>query len=203
MSQQNFEALRALAKQRYDEACHRARKEYDDAIGHINHLVRILAVPMRQLPMYSRRSLKDTVAHVMPTDRQFTVPELMAALKSIDPDRQWRKQTITAHVRKLVNAGEARVIRRPTQNQPAIYILDSAEVQPSQFDGMTLCQSIEWALADQPLTLIEISVVLLDNGYKTAMEPKKLRDAIRKELMDRKERFTRDGEKWSLMLANC
>src|SRR5689334_7812223 len=83
---QEFNALRAMARQKRDATINQARADYAQRLAQIEALATSLKGPLRK-----DRAVRATVQAAIPKDREFTFADVMATLESLDPSRIWTK----------------------------------------------------------------------------------------------------------------
>ena len=86
--------LRKIARERRDKPISAAKQQYAAT------LARLAAVEQDLLGHQpsDHRCMSDVIQRVIPTDRQFTTGDILAALQAIDPGRQWYLRTITNQI---------------------------------------------------------------------------------------------------------
>ena len=192
-----FSAIRALAKERYHTAVAAARAEYRTVLRRIKSLENALAPKDHEPPA-------DSIAHfveqAMPEDRAFTLSDVMAGLEAIDSDREWPRYTVQKRLQKLCERGDIYLVQRPKSGKPSLYAREGVVVAQLPFQGMTLRQVIEATLT-RPMNATEIAVALLEAGYDTAMSHRGLRHEIASILRNGPKRFRKNGNRWE-RLAN-
>ena len=189
-----FNTLRKQAREKRDKTLAIARNEYAAT------LVRIatLEQDLNGHDPPAHKSIASCVESVMPSDRSFTTVDIMAGLEALDPRRVWRKRSVDSHIARLREKGLVIRLKRSQLRLPAVYAREGVEVEPSPFGDMTLKEVVAQVL-DRPMSQTELVVAMLEAGYQTSMNPKKLRDAVGVVL--REGTFSGKGGKWAGSLA--
>lgn len=184
-----FNALRARARDKRDKAIAEIRAEYEA------QLVQIAALEQDLLGKVSSRHKKisSAIESVIPRDATFTTADIMAALEALDPRRAWRKRSIDNHFSRLRERGLIRRIKRATIHEPAVYVRPEAPVAAAPLEDMTLLQVIGKVLV-RPMTTTEVCVAVLEAGYQTAMAKTALRNHVTRQLS--RGEFKSEGGKW-------
>ena len=183
-----FNQLRKQARSKRDKAVNKARDEYAATLKRIGS---------NRTP---RKPVASCVNSVLPMDRLFTTVDVMAALKASDPLRDWRKQPVVNHICKLGRRGILRRMKKAQRHEPAAYVFRGVEYEPLPFEGMTLAEVVLNVLAaHQPLRQADLVAAMLDAGYCTTMDLKRLRRAVSDKLR-KDERFRVSGGEWDVVL---
>jgi hypothetical protein len=171
-----FSALRTKARTRRDLAIAKARDEFSATLSRIAALEQDLLGKEQS----THRTTSSRINSVIPTDQQFTIAEIMAGLEGIDPTRDWRLRTVVSHISRLRDKGIIRRIRRAKGHEPAIYARVDAKVDPLPFASKTLPEAVAEVMREAagPLRTTEITVALLERGYRSGMTRTVLRGAI-------------------------
>jgi len=184
-----FNALRARARDKRDKAIAEIRREYEA------QLVQIAALEQDLLGKVSSRYKKISAAieSVIPRDAEFTTGYIMAGLEALDPRRTWRKRSIDNHISRLRERGLIKRLKRATIHEPAVYARVDAPVKAAPLDDMTLLQVIGKVLV-RPMTTTEVVVAVLEAGYQTTMAKTALRNHVTRQLG--RGGFRCEGGKW-------
>lgn len=170
-----FIELRKQAREKRDKAMDQARDEYAAT------LARIAALEQDLLgrDLSTHKTVASCIDSVIPTDRAFTTQDIMTALEALDPRRNWRKRSLDNHISRLRERGIVRRVKKSQDRQPAIYVRVGVEVEPLPFEDMTLPEVVADVLSRrQPMRQTDLVVAMLEAGYQTTMNPKRLRDAV-------------------------
>lgn len=183
-----FNALRARARTKRDNAIAEVRSDYEAA------LVQIAALEQDLLGKVSSRykSITAAIESVLPREATFTTVDVMASLEAMDPRRTWRKRSIDWTISRLRERGLVKRLKRATIHEPAVYVRSEAPVEPGPLADMTLLQVIGSVLT-RPMTTTEVVVAVLEAGYQTSMSKTNLRNTVTRELG---RAFKCDGGKW-------
>jgi hypothetical protein len=186
---QEFNELRALARDRRDKALAEIRQEYEAALLKIASLEQELTRDGR--PRY--RAMAASVSSVMPTDKPFTTADIMAGLKALDPLRDWRWGGIDWVIGRLKKRGIVRRLKRATSRERAIYIRAEVPIKDGAMEDTTLVAAIGRVLT-RPMTTTEVTIAVLESGYRTTMGRNNFRNHVVRQLG---RGFKQDGEgKW-------
>jgi hypothetical protein len=189
---QAFTDIRRKAIEKRDRAIAQARREYAET------LARIAALEQDVLGRdpSNHKTISSCINRVLPSDREFTVIDVLAGLEGLDPGRVWRRRSVDSHIFRLIERGVVRRVRKSRGTEPAIYARVGLKLPKRPFENKTLPEAIAEVLGEKAMTPAEIAVALLDAGYETVQTPRSLQTHIRVEL--RKGRFKREGKKWGL-----
>lgn len=142
--------LRAAAKERFDAAIAKAKADYDAELARIDKL---------------HPSLFACVKDAVPHDRLFTIEDIVAALKSRHPGRDWKRQSVVVYVSQMASDGLIRRIRKPGGKDAAVYASTEYEGELPPFYGMTLREIVASMLAERNMNATELTVAILEAGY--------------------------------------
>jgi DNA-binding transcriptional ArsR family regulator len=145
---------------------------------------------------YRYQKLTACVEHAIPTDREFTMVDLMTALLALDDSRRWSKPAVHKHLATLRQKGLIRRLKKGRRGEPAVFVRTGVAVQKRPFEDMLLSEVLVKLLSDRPMNATELTVAVLESGYATAQNRKKLRMTIGNKLRQEAERFIRQGDKW-------
>jgi hypothetical protein len=183
-----FNALRARARDRRDKAIAAARSEYEAVLVQIATLEQDLFGKLGS----RYRSISQAIQSVIPKDTPFNTADLMAALEALDPGRAWRKRSVDWTLVTLRRKGIVKRIKRATIHEPAVYLMGEAP-QVVPLGDMTLIQCIGNVLAG-PMNTTEVCVAAVEAGYRTSMSQQNLRNHVHRLL--KKNGYKQDGGKW-------
>lgn len=186
-----FTILRQRAREKRDKAIDLIRKQYADTLQKIAVLEQDMT---GRLPA-DHRSMASCIEAVIPTDREFTTRDIMASLEAMDTNRDWSMRGIVSHISTLRERGLVKRLRKSKNTEPAVYVRIGVEVKPEPFQDMTLVEVVAQVLGDGPLTLTELAVRILEQGYVTTMRKPGLRTAIGT-VLRKNPQFREQGGKW-------
>lgn len=138
---------------------------------------------------------------MIPSDRPFTVQDVVCALEALDERRVWRRRSVDNHISRLRDRGLIRRISRHKGMEGSVYVRAEAAVEPEPFDDKTMLEVAAEVLGGGRMTQTELAVAMLEAGYRTTMKPTALRAALGVAMRHSPERFVMRGGKWSLMMA--
>jgi hypothetical protein len=193
---QAFNELRRAARDRRDKFILKARQEYEATLAKIAGIEQDI---LGREPS-THKSVMSCVESVIPTDGPFTSGDLVRSLEALDSRRPWRKRTVDHCISRLRSKGLVRRLSKAKAgaaetSSPALYVRVGVKVDSSPFGDTPLLDVLYEVLQGRALTTIELTVAVLEAGYRTAMKPKALRDhAARAMRGDR--RFVANGERW-------
>ncbi len=98
---QAFNELRSAARDRRDKLIDKARREYDATLAQICRLEQDL---LGKEPA-DHKSIASCVSSVIPSNRPFTINDLVQSLETLDPRRPWRNRSVAHAVQWLRDKG--------------------------------------------------------------------------------------------------
>jgi hypothetical protein len=187
--------LRKLARERRDKAILQATRDYNDT------LMRIAAVEQDLLGKQrtGHKTIAATIYSAMPQDGPFTINDVIAGLRAMDPLGDWRAPAVTNQIGRLRHGGQVKRIRRATIKQPALYVRVGVEVAPTEYGDMTMLDAAEKLLRERGMTLTELAVCMKESGFTTMMTTRGLRSAVGVAMRRAPERFKIVGGKWVVL----
>jgi hypothetical protein len=193
---QAFNELRHAARDRRDKLIDKARREYEATLQQIARLEQDLT---GQEPA-DHKSIASCVSSVIPSDRPFTLSDLMQSLEAMDPRRPWRKRSVDHAVGRLRTQGLVKRLSKAKRGRAetmsgAVYVRAGVKADSSPFGDTPLLDVLYETLRGRALTATELTVAVLEAGYRTAMKPKALRDHAAR-AMKKDGRFIANGERW-------
>jgi hypothetical protein len=189
--------LRQAARDRRDKLIAKARDEYETTLAKIASIEQDL---LGREPG-SFRSVQASVESVIPSDRQFTVADVVLALETADPRRTWSSRSIGNCISRLCGKGLLRRLSKQRRggkhhgSDPAVYVRADCQTEPRPFQGMELKDALYETLQGKSLTTLELAVTIRELGWQTSMKPRGFREYVGRRLRD-DERFKRVGERW-------
>lgn len=187
-----FQALRAKARQNRDIAIDRARSDYDSAMARIDQLERDLNGNASGKSI----NLSACMDTVIPSDGEFSTDEIIAKLESRYPETNWPKRTVNGHIYRLRKLGILRRLTIHKKGEPSKYARNGAAVQERPFGDKSLEQVMVEVLGSKSMTVGELTVTIWDAGFQTTSTKKGLRAAIAGVLRN-SGRFKRNGQRWT------
>lgn len=180
----DFDELRRLARDKRDSAIKDARNECRVTLEEINALQkRLLAKPSQKGKPRPRVSMSQKILNVIPTDREWTVLELLAWLKLPKTD----KNHVRAYLGKMQKAGSIKQIRRGKNNVEALFAVADFESASSELNAMTQLQAARHVMADigNEVDVVTLAVTMCERGYRPAAKNnrefvKSLRSSLRR-----------------------
>jgi len=141
----DFDELRRLARKNRDAAIKDARDEYRVTLEEINALQsRLLAKPSQKGKPKPLVSMSQKILDVVPTNREWTVIELMDWLKVPKTD----KNHVRAMLGKMQKAGSIKQIRRGKRNVEALFAVADFKSASSELNAMTQVQAARRVMAE-------------------------------------------------------
>jgi len=188
-----FIAIRRRAKENRDKLIAQADAEYADTLRRIAAIEQ--DITGRE---YSRRqTISSCVNQVLPSDRPFTIVDIIAGLEALDPGRVWRKHSVDGYMSRLRARGIVRRLRKSHGREAAQYVRVGVPVAAVPFEGQTLPQVMAEVLGKRAMTPTELVVAMLEAGYETLQTPAGLRTHVSTVLRKRKG-FRMRGGKWAV-----
>lgn len=191
-----FTQLRKMAREKRDKAIALAEGVYSETLARIAALEQDLLGKEAS----NHKPMTECLERVLPADRTFTTDDVMAALRTLDPNRVWNKHAVDAQIGRLCKKGIVRRIQRARGRATrALYARLGMETPPVPFEGQTLGDAMVRVLKEAgPLNIAEIAIALLERGYETKMSHKFLRNTIRRRLLVKHGPFVNvAGDKWA------
>jgi hypothetical protein len=193
---QALNELRQAARDRRDKLIAKARAEYEATLAKIASIEQDL---LGREP-FNPRSIASCVEAVIPSDGPFTSGDLLRSLEALDPRRPWRKRSVDHTIQRLRAKGLVRRLSKAKAGRaenvsPAFYVRAGVKADSQPFGDKSLLDVLYVTLQGQSLTATELTVAILEAGYRSTMSHKRLRDHAAR-IMRKDERFRRDGERW-------
>ena len=197
----HFSELRQQARDKRDAAIAEIKAEYRKELDQINKLAKSLNAkpslkgrPKPEIPMRVR------IMDAVPTDSNFTVPELLTLLGLPACDTPAVRSTID----RLIYRREIKRVRRGRRGTPALFAVEWFGPPSNPLNGMSQIDAAETVLRSvgKPMTLVELVVEMLERGYVPVNGNLKLKKSLGAE-MGRSERFKIDGSYWIVQSNEC
>jgi hypothetical protein len=192
--------LRQAARDRRDKLIAKVRAEYEDTIARIASIEHDL---LGRRDLKPPKSIQASVERVIPSDRPFDIPELLISLDALDSRREWSRRSVEHCIARLCGKGLLHRVSKQRRggkhhgSQPARYVRPGIATELPPLAGMELKDVLYEVLKDRdPLTTIELAVMVVELGYQTAMKARQFRAYVKRALRE-DERFSRDGERWA------
>lgn len=191
--------LRAAARARRDKICRQASAECEKALASIDTVEALLcgkSKPEREPTMTAY------VTNVPPVDKPFSIPHVVELLEAAHPWRLWNRRSVESMANILQRK---KIIRRFSQKRfgkgrapmHTAYIRADSMLQPEDpFADTNLRDAIYRVLKGRELSIAELSVALVEAGYRTIKKPSDSRHHLSKRLR-KDSRFNPVGDKWS------
>lgn len=193
--------------QAFNELRHQARIKRDKALAKIHEdyaatIARIAVVEQDLLGLKppGHKPISECVARVLPTDRVFTIDDVVTALQVLEPRRNWRKWSIGHVLGQLREKGLVRRVTRSKVGMAATYARIGVPIEDDPYRDVLLVDVVAEVLekAGRPLNLTEVTVAVQGTGYKSSASTKNLRGSVSGAL-SKDARFIVDLGKWSLV----
>ncbi|MCE9543989.1 MAG: hypothetical protein K8T25_00465 [Planctomycetia bacterium] len=194
-----FLELRKQARARRDTLVKDAREEYRTTLVKIATLEHRITGRQAAKPS----TLTSRIHSVIPTEGTFTTEDITTALEALEPGVVWRRATIDNAIGGLRRKGLIRRISKAKSSvnglaSRAVYTRVDSDVAPIPFEGMTLPDVIHDVLKGKSLNRTELTMALIDAGYRTSMTRKGLRDHVGR-LLRADKRFSKSGDRWGVV----
>jgi hypothetical protein len=188
--------LRQAARDRRDKLIAKARTEYEATLAKIASIEQDLLGREPTNPC----SIASCVESVIPSDGPFTSADLLRNLEALDPRRPWRKRSVDHTIQRLRAKGLVRRLSKAKAGRaenvsPALYVRAGVKAESQPFGDMPLLDVLYETLQGQSLTATELTVAILEAGYRSKMSHKRLRDHVAR-TMRADERFKRVNMAW-------
>jgi hypothetical protein len=196
-----FVSLQTRAAQKRDAAIAEARRVYRNDIEAIESLERCLPAPPvidRSQPLGKPPSIVDFIKAVVPTDKPFTVSDVMVALGEAHAGQKFHLPTVRTHTSRLCSRGFFRRLYKTSQ-QETLYAVAGSPVTEGAIESKNLATVAHEVLteAGKPLEPIEIAVRMRERWYRADDPPAVLVAAIRGMFRQYPGRFRQDDGRWS------
>src|SRR4051812_28089789 len=135
-----FVSLQTRAAQKRDAAIGEARRVYRQDIEAIEALERRLPAPPvidRFQPLGKPPSIVDLIRAVVPTDKPFTVSDVMVALGEAHAGQKFQLTTVRTHTSRLCSRGYLRRLYKTSQ-QETMYALAESPVTEGRIETKNL-----------------------------------------------------------------
>ena len=189
--------LRQAARDRRDKLIAKARTEYEATLAKIASIEQDLLGREPTNP----RSIASCVELVIPSDGPFTSGDLLRNLEALDPRRPWRKRSVDHAIQRLRAKGLVRRLAKAKAGRaenvsPAHYVRAGVRVDSQPFGDMPLLDVLYETLQGKSLTATELTVAILEAGYRSTMSHKRLRDHAAR-IMRKDSRFRLAQDQWN------
>jgi hypothetical protein len=202
-----IDLLRQRAQLKRDAAIAEARRIYHSDIQAIEALERRLPAPPvidRSQPLAKPPSIVDFIKAVIPTDRPFTVSDVMVALGDAHAGQRFHLTTVRTHTSRLCSRGYLRRLYK-TGHQETMYALAELPETEGGIETSNMATITHEILteAGKPLKVVEIAVRMRERGYRADNEAVTLVNAVRSMFRNYPGRFERDkAGRWSVESSN-
>lgn len=189
-----FEMLRRQAEQRRNEIYREARWECRKIVTWINQLEKKLAdVPKPKGP---RKSVNALICELMPTDREFTVGDILKLLQDAEPKRRFDMKTVRSQFQYLESTGKVRRTRKASGR--VLWAVPSLVVAKTPFGVRTAASVAEEVLREcGPMATLELLVEMRERGYRADQHPRKMLATVQG-ILYRNKQFRREGKRWAV-----
>jgi hypothetical protein len=194
-------SLQSRALQKRNVAIAEARRVYKADIEAIDALDRRLPAPVvidHTQPLSKPASIVDFVKAVAPTDKPFTVTDIMHLLHDAHAGQKFHLPTVRTHTSRLCSKGYFRKLYK-TGQQETLYVLGDLPIGEGGIETKNMATVTHEILAEagKSLSLAEIGFRMQERGYRADNTPTTLLRSIRDMFKRYPGRFKRDGGKWS------
>ena len=191
-----FEDLRNVARTKRDAAIAAIRDQYASELAAINKLEKQLtAKPSLKGRPKPKKPLRVEIMEVVPTDANFTVPELTQLLN--------REQTEHAAIRstldRLIARGELKRVSRGRGKRPTLYAVPEFGPEPNEMANLSLTDAMEYVMRSlgRPVATTELSIVLLERGFHPNCDKRRLHNSVG-EILSKTSKFIHHNGLWSI-----
>jgi hypothetical protein len=191
-----FNELRIKAREVRDRSIAQAREDYDVALRRITEL----EASLNREAKTTAKAIWKCIESVMPRDRSFEVPELIASLEALYPQRAWTSKIVNHRIGHLCKRGLVRRLKRSNGRDSAVYARMGVGDAEAVTDEPLMIDRLGAILrARGPMDITALTVALIEGGYRTKASGVVLRNNAGHLLRRYPDRFARQGEKWSLV----
>lgn len=191
-----FQTLRAKARQNRDNAIDRARADYDSAMARIAQLERDLNGNASGKSI----NLSACMDSVIPSEGEFSTDDLVGLLEARYPETNWPKRTVCGHVYRLRRAGILRRLTIHKKGEPSKYARNGAVVEERPFGDKSLEAVMVETMGGKAMSILELTVAILEAGFQTTTTKSGLRAAIGG-VLRKSGRFVKSGQRWTTLRA--
>lgn len=175
-----FQELRVIAVKKRDDAIKVAKAEYNNTAQQIAELEARLKPERKPRPgaRAGKPRIADHVYNAIPSDKPFTLNELMGTLKAKHPDRNWIKQSVNVAVNRFLNAGAIKRIAYAGHKRPAVFALPEVDIPEAE-------TMLDWARKIdgwQSLEPVKLMVKMTEAGYEMDVPPSEAVRSLSREL---------------------
>ena len=141
----------------------------------------------------------DMVCDLIPTDRTFTIREIIEGLRAADPDREFALPSVNACINTLKDAGMVKRVSRGDNGQ-ANWAAAGLDVDEGEFGSAPLSDVAAVLIGERgPMTAVELVILMQERGYRAKTRSKLLLRSLGSTLNRARDRFVRDEkQRWSL-----
>ena len=173
----DFNQMRELARAKRDEAVKTAKLEYEATLESINELQkRLTKKPSRKGQPKPLVPMRMKIMDVAPTDRTFTVNELLALLERPETD----KGLIQATLCKMIKRGDIRRLRRGRHHVAALFAVSSYGPEDLGLNELSQIEAARLVMKElgKPVALTTLVVEMLERGYEPVTDEKTLKKSL-------------------------
>ena len=173
----DFSEMRRLARAKRDEAFKAARLEYEATLESINDLQKRLtkkpSLKGRPKPIVP---LRVQIMDVIPTDRTWTVYELLKWLDRPETDKPMVRTTLD----RLRKRGDIRRLRRGRNNIPALFAVKDYGPEDLGLNDLSQIEAARLVMAElgRPVDLTTLVVEMMERGYEPVTDERALRKSL-------------------------
>lgn len=191
-----FAILTKQARDKRNAIIKAARAEFWEAKKRINALRRQLNAEAAKTPSVKLPRVIDVIARVIPSDRAFTVNELVEILTVAEPGRIFQRETVREYLQRLGDRGVVRRVGRASNRVHWAAADYAGPVDPQC--GKRLPELAGEILAESgPLRSLELLARIREHGYRAADDQRLVLRSLRMALW-RCDAFQRDKTgKWT------
>ena len=170
---ESFKELREIAAKKRDKAIKTIKAEYNETIQKIAEVEARLREPRkRPNARPGKPRIADKIFEALPTDKTFTLNDVMGTLKASHPDRKWNRQSVYVVINRLMKQGAIKQISRAGHKRAAVYALADTPFEPAK-------TMLDWAKEVEgweTMKPVELMVKMTEAGYEMEVAPP---DAVR------------------------
>ena len=172
MAQGNlYDSLRKQAASRRDDRIRAARAAFNESVKLISQLEREIEGTVSR--PYRVHRILDMVRELVPTDRPFTVAEMVTMLSRESPDRVAYVPTIRSIFTRLEREGIIKRVGRDGVHVHWASVKYNGRLSPH--GAATITTVAKQVLGEKgPLRLSELIVAMRESGYRSEANPRKM-----------------------------
>jgi hypothetical protein len=187
-----IDELRQYALSQRDETIRITRELCARRLAEIEQLRRNLGIEGRAV---GGQPMSEMVCDLIPTDRTFTIREIIEGLRAADPEREFTLPSVNACIHGLKDSGMVKRVSRGDGGQ-AIWAAAALDVEEGEFGSMRMADVSAILIGERgPMTAVELVIAMQQRGYRPEANPNLLVRSLATTLKRAKGRFRADDKR--------